>query len=247
MAGGTIVAYNHFIHSANPGSAAGSTSVDIGGYAFKLAANAAGWCSLPVDNRVSLGLLAGGGAGILSGAFPVVFAGMTGLGLGLGVGGAWKVVKETGYTGSGGPFHHFPGSRVITELRRYRGGRDNFGRRHGQGVYTFAEGVRYEGGWEQGKMHGKGVCTYADGSRYEGGWEQGNRHGQGVETWPDGTSHEGGYVEGRRHGKRVYTWPDGRRYEGGFADGKPHGKGVETERDGTRRELDSASGDRIAP
>jgi hypothetical protein len=43
------------------------------------------------------------------------------------------------------------------------------GKMHGQRVYTYASGNKYEGDWEHGKMHGQGVCTYASsGKKYEG-------------------------------------------------------------------------------
>jgi hypothetical protein len=35
------------------------------------------------------------------------------------------------------------------------------------------------GEWREGTQHGKGVYTWANGDRYEGGWKDGNLHGHG--------------------------------------------------------------------
>jgi hypothetical protein len=47
--------------------------------------------------------------------------------------------------------------------------------RNGRGVYTFADGDRYDGEWKDGNSHGRGVMTYTDGrSPLKGIWENGN-------------------------------------------------------------------------
>jgi hypothetical protein len=48
------------------------------------------------------------------------------------------------------------------------------------GVYTCADGARYEGEWREGLPMGKGTYNYADGDRYEGQYKQGKRHGRGI-------------------------------------------------------------------
>jgi hypothetical protein len=60
-------------------------------------------------------------------------------------------------------------------------GRMANGKEHGKGVYTSANGDKYEGGFENGERHGKGVCTDASGIKYEGGFENCERHGKEVE------------------------------------------------------------------
>jgi hypothetical protein len=69
----------------------------------------------------------------------------------------------------------------------------------------------------EGERHGKGVYTYANGNRYEGGYVEGKRHGKGVHTLPDGTMHEGDYVEGEPQGKSLgaCAGTDGTTREGG--------------------------------
>jgi len=41
------------------------------------------------------------------------------------------------------------------------------GRKHGRGVYTFADGERYEGQWRDDRRSGYGIYTSTNGSRFE--------------------------------------------------------------------------------
>jgi hypothetical protein len=47
------------------------------------------------------------------------------------------------------------------------------GKRHGRGVYVWANGDRYEGDWKDGKRHGRGSYVDGNGDRYEGDWKEG--------------------------------------------------------------------------
>ena len=51
--------------------------------------------------------------------------------------------------------------------------------RHGQGVYTWPDGRKYEGAYENDKKAGFGIYTWADGRKYEGFWAKGKQHGSG--------------------------------------------------------------------
>jgi hypothetical protein len=44
----------------------------------------------------------------------------------------------------------------------------NNNKKHGKGIYTFPDGSKYDGDWEDNKKHGKGIFTWFDGSKYEG-------------------------------------------------------------------------------
>lgn len=48
-------------------------------------------------------------------------------------------------------------------------------RKHGYGVYTWADGRQYAGNWKNGKQHGEGVYRLANGTEKNGLWEDGKR------------------------------------------------------------------------
>lgn len=56
---------------------------------------------------------------------------------------------------------------------------------HGQGVYTWQDGRKYEGSYNHNKKHGKGTYTYSDRSKYTGEWQDGVQHGVGSIVDPD--------------------------------------------------------------
>ena len=48
-------------------------------------------------------------------------------------------------------------------------------KKHGHGVYTWADGRKYDGMWENGKQHGEGVYYDINGIAKRGIWENGKR------------------------------------------------------------------------
>ena len=48
-------------------------------------------------------------------------------------------------------------------------------KKHGHGVYTWADGRRYDGLWANGKQHGQGTYILPDGTTRLGQWDQGKR------------------------------------------------------------------------
>lgn len=64
------------------------------------------------------------------------------------------------------------------EVRRYAlvtSGEYCMDKKHGHGVYTWADGRRYDGMWENGKQHGEGVYYDAAGKARKGIWVNGKR------------------------------------------------------------------------
>ena len=51
---------------------------------------------------------------------------------------------------------------------------------NGQGTYTFPDGEKYVGEWENNKKHGQGTYTFPDGSKYEGEFRERLPNGQGT-------------------------------------------------------------------
>eukprot|EP01046_Picozoa_sp_COSAG06_P097375 COSAG06_NODE_43486_length_371_cov_1.400735_1_plen_79_part_10 len=43
----------------------------------------------------------------------------------------------------------------------------DYGKRHGNGSYTYHDGGKYDGAWENGQMHGPGRLQYANGDVFE--------------------------------------------------------------------------------
>jgi len=51
-----------------------------------------------------------------------------------------------------------------------------------------------------------GTYSWPDGRRYEGEWQNNKMNGKGKYFWPDGRSHEGEYFDDKKHGKGIYSW-----------------------------------------
>ncbi|XP_058876563.1 LOW QUALITY PROTEIN: junctophilin-3-like [Acipenser ruthenus] len=131
----------------------------------------------------------------------------------------------------------------------------------GGGVFDFADGGSYLGGWEEGRAHGLGLCKgpggegeYAGswehgfetlgvystprGSSYLGQWSQGTRHGLGAEKregpgGPQRWSYLGEWTQGHRGPLGVREAISGARYEGSWSpSGQQNEYGTETYTDG---------------
>ena len=63
-----------------------------------------------------------------------------------------------------------------------------------------ADRGRYTGDWKNGKRHGEGIYTKADGTEYVGEWREGRRDGWGCLFHPCGEMYEGEWRAGRMHG-----------------------------------------------
>lgn len=78
-----------------------------------------------------------------------------------------------------------------------------------------------------GKKEGYGTFTWPDGRKYEGQWENDKMHGFGTFVWISGSKYSGNYVEGKRVGAGFLQYWDGRTYEGEYLNGSLNGYGVE--------------------
>jgi hypothetical protein len=94
------------------------------------------------------------------------------------------------------PAHEYTENTYTGE--RNRGFMCLLGKKHGQGIYYYANGAKYEGQWEAAKKHGQGIYYYASGKKYEGQWEADKKHGQGKKTRQGGTVvHDGLWKDGQ--------------------------------------------------
>ncbi len=69
-------------------------------------------------------------------------------------------------------------------------------------------------------MHGRGVFTWADGRRYDGDYFDDRKQGFGVFTWPDGRRYEGSWLNGKQHGIGMYHTSKGEAKKGEWSEGK---------------------------
>ena len=99
------------------------------------------------------------------------------------------------------------------------------GKRTGKGTYTWADGNRYEGDFDDNTLHGRGTYIWTDGRTYVGQFERDRRHGQGKFTWPNNDVYEGEFLHGQRTGQGTRIWQGEAKYSGSFLDGKLHGSG----------------------
>lgn len=68
-------------------------------------------------------------------------------------------------------------------------------------------------------MHGQGVFSFNDGRRYEGQYINDNKQGMGTFEWPDGRKYIGEWKDGKQHGKGMFI-KDGKKKEGFWEMGK---------------------------
>ena len=66
------------------------------------------------------------------------------------------------------------------------------------GTYTWADGDKYVGEWQNGQAHGLGSLTWTSGQKYIGEFVFGYHHGQGTHTYADGRMREGIWENGKR-------------------------------------------------
>jgi len=60
------------------------------------------------------------------------------------------------------------------------------------GTYTYADGEKYVGEWQDNKSNGQGTFTWPDGRKYVGEWRDDKRTGVGTMVSPNGTLIHGG-------------------------------------------------------
>mmetsp|Transcript_32380 Transcript_32380/g.36722 ORF Transcript_32380/g.36722 Transcript_32380/m.36722 type:complete len:601 (-) Transcript_32380:108-1910(-) len=89
--------------------------------------------------------------------------------------------------------------------------------RHGFGVFTWADGRKFEGNWVENE-YDVGIYTYANGDVYEGMFQGAVKQGKAKYTWSNGDTYEGEYVENVKSGVGVLTFSDGRVQRGIFKD-----------------------------
>ena len=95
-----------------------------------------------------------------------------------------------------------------------RGGIDD-----GKGVFTWANGAKYDGEYKDGLMHGFGVFTF-DGSVFEGQFKNDRKH-KGTLTSSDGNVYKGYFKNNKKHGRGHLTLSNGAVLMGRFHEDRP--------------------------
>jgi C-terminal processing protease CtpA/Prc len=103
----------------------------------------------------------------------------------------------------------------------YIGEFNEAGKRHGQGVYYWNNGNKYDGQWENNYRNGQGTYTWVSGAKYVGNWENDYRNGQGKMTYDYGHIYEGTWKDGKRNGQGTHTSKDGSTFTCEWKDDEP--------------------------
>jgi len=92
-------------------------------------------------------------------------------------------------------------------------------------IYTYSNGNKYAGEWQEGKQHGQGTLTYSNGNKYVGAYKDGKKNGLGIYSFANGDVDEGEWKEDKRHGTFSLTRAESTSDKNVFSKGKYVGKG----------------------
>jgi len=67
-------------------------------------------------------------------------------------------------------------------------------------VYSWPDGRKYDGQYENDQKNGNGTFYWPDGRKYSGGWRDGKQHGEANFTAANGEHRKGIWEEGKRVG-----------------------------------------------
>ncbi|CAG9310596.1 unnamed protein product [Blepharisma stoltei] len=102
--------------------------------------------------------------------------------------------------------------------------KDDF--RHGSGVMTWPNGMKYEGRYiRDHRNHVTGKMTFQNGEIYDGGWVDDKMEGACTFKKQNGVIFKGQFSRGLPSDMGVLEFPDGARYEGKIEKWVPHGIG----------------------
>lgn len=119
----------------------------------------------------------------------------------------------------------------------YEGDWDPVRKRHGFGVYTWSDGSKYSGYWNNNAADGFGKLEHANGEVYEGSWKQDKVEGYGEYKSSEGMVYKGDWKNDLQHGRGVEVWNDISSYEGEYKEGKKDGLGILRFEDGSLYEV----------
>ena len=89
------------------------------------------------------------------------------------------------------------------------------GNKNGKGTFTWFDGKKYVGEWNDDEFDGQGTFIFPESAKYVTELKDGEYHGQGMATMSFGT-YVGKFKVGKYHGKGILTLPDGRVLKGNW-------------------------------
>ena len=92
--------------------------------------------------------------------------------------------------------------------------------KNGYGIFSWANGERYEGYFKDGQANGQGTREYVHGDKYVGEYKDGKKNGYGTYFWAKGDKFVGEYKDGKRNGQGTKTYADGDSWTGEWHNGK---------------------------
>lgn len=107
----------------------------------------------------------------------------------------------------------------------YFGSYNEFGLRHGKGVFKGTNGFYYKGDWANDIPHGNGTIIWMNGDKYVGEINNGEITGIGDAEFGFGGKQGGEWYKGKSHGKGYIIMSTGPSYVGDFVHGELTGKG----------------------
>lgn len=102
------------------------------------------------------------------------------------------------------------------------------------GAYTYDDGEKYIGEWQNDERNGHGTYTYANGNKYVGDYKDNKKNGQGTFTWASGAEYVGEFKDDKRNGQGSYSFTNGAEYVGEYKDDNRNGQGTYTYPDGSK-------------
>lgn len=121
--------------------------------------------------------------------------------------------------------HDDHGIYIYAKGSKYQGGFKN-DKLDGWGKFESAEGT-FIGEFKKEKKNGMGTLTFADGRKYQGSFKHDYFHGEGEMKFPHGAEYKGEWGRGTYHGKGTLKDPY-QKHEGCWVNGVPHGEGKTT-------------------
>lgn len=114
--------------------------------------------------------------------------------------------------------HEIRSTGEIQLTRGFYSGETDFGYFTGEGQFTYKDGEKYVGEWQENHLNGTGELHVPNEGNYQGEFLSSEKNGEGTFTWDDGVIYQGEWKDDKMCGQGTYTTPEGVVYSGTFND-----------------------------